>query len=63
MKKGISGHTLVIVITLIISIIALTFLWIFLSQTEKGGESYAARLIEDIKNMIPGPIKWMLPGI
>ena len=63
MKKGISGHTLVIIITLIVSMIALVFLWIFLSQTEKEGENFAAQLIDSIKDMIPGSIKLLLPGI
>ncbi|MCD6226616.1 MAG: hypothetical protein J7J93_02380 [Candidatus Aenigmarchaeota archaeon] len=63
MKKGISGHTLVIIISLIVAIIGLTLLWIFLSQTEKEGESFAAKLIESIKDLVPRPVKWILPGI
>ncbi len=40
MKKGISGHTLVIVISLIVAMLGLVLLWIFLNNATEGGKKF-----------------------
>ena len=54
MKKGVSGHTLVIVIGLIVTMIGLILLWLFLSHTMEEGEGFAREVKEWIKDLIPG---------
>lgn len=52
MKKGISGHVLVIVISLIVAMIGLVLLWIFLQNTAKGGEVFASDIARSICELL-----------
>lgn len=63
MRKGISGHTLVIVISLIIALLGFLILWLFLKETASGGITFAEQIIDTLKELIPKPLRWILPGI
>jgi len=63
MKKGVSGHTLVIVISLIVAMIGLVILWLFVWNTEQEGENFITEIMASLKSMIPASIRWILPGV
>ncbi len=62
MRKGISGHTVVIVISLLIAVIGLFIFWFFLTNISETGKSFAEEmgraLCEAMKKIIVIP--WLL---
>lgn len=49
MKKGISGHTLVIVITLIVGMIGLVIFWLFLQGTMGSAKDFIEKVSNQMK--------------
>lgn len=58
MRKGISGHTLVVIISIIVAMLGLILFWLFLSQTTTKGLEFARdiskALCDTLKNIVPG---------
>lgn len=50
--KGVSGHVLVIIISLIVAMIGLVLLWIFLQNAAKGGEGFASDVAKSICELL-----------
>ena len=44
MKKGISGHALTIIITLVVGMIGLVIFWLFIKHTTEGGMDFAREI-------------------
>lgn len=55
-KKGISGHVLVIVITIIAGMIGLILLWVFLKNASTGGAEFAKEVAKSICESIKSAI-------
>jgi hypothetical protein len=60
MRKGISGHTLVIVISIIVAMIGLVLFWIFLTHTTESGISFGKEIACKICEAIRGGIGKLL---
>ncbi len=54
MKKGMSGHTLVIVITLIVALLGIVILTMFVFDTAKGGAELSQKISEAVCQMFKG---------
>lgn len=63
MKKGLEGHSLVILMTLIVAMIGLVLLWMFVFSTQKEGANYVKDFVSGLKDMIPTSVKVLMPGV
>lgn len=56
MRKGITGHTLVIVITLIVLMLGLVIFWLFITHTMEGAKEFvkevSCNLCKSMSDMI-----------
>ena len=60
MKKGISGHSLVIAISLIVAILGMAILWIFFNNAKTEGLRLSEYLLGGLIGNLPSFVQWVI---